>query len=615
MLVRSKSFVSGRLLVSVLAKRSEKMLARKWIWIVIVLLLALVACNNGNVTDDAATPTAVVEAPQPAATEEPAPAPTAAAPTAAPAADTESAAIEAEPVTLHIGWPEKPDTLNPAMAQLSSSNILFGLVYDTMYELALDGSTSPGLVESVNVSPDGLVWTFTIGAGFMFHDGQPLTAADVAFTYNLTRDHAEFWTSQYVVFFEGVTAPDDRTVVIALTEVIPNLESQLAWIRILPEHVWSQLGEGEAAEFDNAAMIGSGPFRLMEYVGGERVRLAAVGSHPLATPQTDEIVFHTFENTEEMVEALRAGQVDLITEVPAAAMDALRADADIELAIGQPLLPSVADIILNQMAPENCPPDDGICSGHPALADRNVRLALAHATDKQGLIETILGGQGTPGRTLIPEGLGIWFNNNLVDYPFDIARANEILETAGYLDQDGDGIRETPDGLPLTFRIYWPDDVPTAPLLAEALAESWGEIGIAFSAMEGLDFDNLLGACCPSFDFDVILWSWSTAADPGFMLMVMTSDQIPTGWNETGYANPAYDALYARQATTLDQEERIAIVHQMQQIVFDDIVYIIPYSPLAVQAYRSDRFTGWLTNEVKVALETRNSLVVVSPAR
>jgi hypothetical protein len=92
MLVRSKSFVSGRLLVSVLAKRSEKMLARKWIWIVIVLLLALVACNNGNVTDDAATPTAVVEAPQPAATEEPAPAPTARPPpTAAPAADTESA--------------------------------------------------------------------------------------------------------------------------------------------------------------------------------------------------------------------------------------------------------------------------------------------------------------------------------------------------------------------------------------------------------------------------------------------------------------------------------------------------------------------------------------------
>jgi ABC-type phosphate/phosphonate transport system substrate-binding protein len=67
------------------------------------------------------------------------------------------------------------------------------------------------------------------------------------------------------------------------------------------------------------------------------VRLAAVGSHPLATPQTDEIVFHTFENTEEMVEALRAGQVDLITEVPAAAMDALRADADIELAIGTAL--------------------------------------------------------------------------------------------------------------------------------------------------------------------------------------------------------------------------------------------------------------------------------------
>lgn len=590
------------------------MLTRKLNWLILILLLGLVACQSN---------TAAPEPPPPAATEQPAAtAPAATESSAADVADeTEAEAeteveveVEAEPATLRIGWPDIPDTLNPAMAQLISSGILLDLTYDSLYQLALDGTTMPSLAEAVQVSPDGLEWTFTIADGFVFHDGQPLTAADVAFTYNLTLEHEEFWTSQYVTFFESVTAPDERTVVIVLSEAIPNMESQLVWMHILPEHIWGELGNG-VADFDNAAMIGSGPFRLAEYVEGEAIRFTAVDNHPLATPQIDEIVFHTFADTEAMVAALQAGEVDLITEVPLEAIDALQAEANIELAIGQPLTPNVTNIILNQITSENCPPDDGICSGHPALADHDMRLALAHATDKQGIIDTILGGQGTPGRTIIPEGLGLWFNDDMEDYAFDIALANEILDEAGYLDQDGDGVRETPDGLPLTFRIYWPDDTIRASRLADLLAESWGEIGVAFTVMEGLDFDSLLGACCPSFDFDIIIWSWSTAVDPDFMLMVMTSDQIPTGWNETGYANPEYDALYAQQAITLDQAERIALVKQMQEIVFDDIVYIIPYSPLAVQAYRHDRFTGWLTNEDKMALETRNSLVVVSPAR
>jgi peptide/nickel transport system substrate-binding protein len=95
----------------------------------------------------------------------------------------------------------------------------------------------------------------------------------------------------------------------------------------------------------------------------------------------------------------------------------------------------------------------------------------------------------------------------------------------------------------------------------------------------------------------------------------MLTDEIPTGNSETGYSNPDYDALYLQQAVELDTDARIALVHQMQQIVFDDVVYIIPYYAQSVQAYRTDRFTGWLIDAGKVALEDPSSLLVIEPVQ
>lgn len=93
----------------------------------------------------------------------------------------------------------------------------------------------------------------------------------------------------------------------------------------------------------------------------------------------------------------------------------------------------------------------------------------------------------------------------------------------------------------------------------------------------------------------------------------MLTDEIPTGNSETGYSNPEYDALYLEQAVELDRDKRIEMVHQMEQIVFDDVVYIIPYYAQTVQAYRTDRFSGWLTDAGKVALEDPSSLLVIEP--
>lgn len=536
-----------------------------------------------------------------------------AAPAGAPQADANA---DDGPALLRIGWAGSPDTLNPGTAVLAEAYTLFELVYDSMYQLQLDGTYTLELADSVEVSDDGLVYTYHIRDGITFHDGEPLTAADVAFSYNLYKNQEGFpFLPVYTEFFEAVDAPDDSTLVITLTDAIPNIESQLIFLYVLPEHIWSAL-EGEAnVEFENEAMVGSGPFSLLEYKQNEFARLGAVQDHYLQGPKIDEAIFQTFENQDALVQALRTGQVDMITEMPNTAVPALKNADNVQLISGPPAAPSVTDIIFNQVAPENCPPDDGKCTGHPALLDRNVRLALAHATDKQNIIDVVLLGLGAPGLTLIPDSLGVFYNDSLDDYAFDIDLANQILDDAGYADSDDDGVREMPDGTnPLNLRMNWPSDSTNAPRMAELLAATWAQVGVK-AELQALDPDALTSICCPTFDFDVILWGWGSDPDPNFLLSVMLTAEIPTGNSETGYSNTDYDALYKQQAVELDKEQRIAMVHEMQRIVFEDVVYIIPFYSQSVQAFRTDRFTGWQTDAGKIALEDPSSLLVVEPVR
>lgn len=516
--------------------------------------------------------------------------------------------------TLRIGWAGSPDTLNPGAAVLAEAYTIFELVYDSMYELNLDGSFSLAVAESVDRSADGLVYTYKIHKGIKFHDGKPMTAKDIKFTYDFYQAHEDFpYLNSYTAYIESTEAPDDYTVVVTLTDAIPNIESQLAYMYILPEHIWAEYAEGAAAtEFENFEMIGTGPFQVVEYKQNEFIHLKANKDHFLQPPKVGEVIFQTFESQDVLVQAIKSGQVDMITEMPATAVETLKSDPNIKVVTGAPFAPGVSDIIFNQIDPEICPTEDGgVCTGHPALRDRNVRLALAHATDKQKLIDVVLLGYGTPGLTLIPDGLGMWFNSKIEDYAFNVTEANRILDEAGYKDADGDGIRDMPDGSQsLTFRMQWPSDSIDAPRQAELLSEMWLEVGVK-AELQAMDPDALTAICCPAFDFDVILWGWGSDPDPSLLLGVHTTAEIPTGYNETGYSNPEFDDLYDQQATELDLQKRIALVHQMQQIAFDDVVYIIPYYEQAIQAYRVDRFSGWLIDFPKVELSDTSSLVVV----
>lgn len=516
--------------------------------------------------------------------------------------------------TVRIGWGGSPDSLNPGNGVLSEAYALYELAYDTPIGLDLDGNYVPELATDWSVSDDGLTWTLNIVDNAVFHDGTPLTSEDVKFSLELWRDTVDFpFLPSYPDVFT-IEAPDDTTVTLITEEPIGNFESRMVFMYIVPKHIWE--AEADPVAFENADMIGSGSFSMLEYRQGEFVRLAANKDYWAGPPSVDEVIFQTIENPDARVTALRNGDVDMITEMPNTAIAALEGDDNVEVVIGDPLAPGLNDIFFNIVPDDLCPPEDGVCSGHPALKDLQVRTAMAHAIDKQQLIDVGLLGLGEPGISLVPTGLGEWFNSSVEDYAFDLDMANAILDEAGYADTDGDGVRECRDDQDcddLTFRINYPNDSDTAPRQMEQVAGWWSEIGIA-GVIQPLDADTLTSVCCPSFDFDVIAWGWGTDPDPGFLLGVALCSEIDSGFSESGYCNPEYDALYDAQAVETDPEVRKDMIWEMQEILLRDLPYIITYYDQAVQAFRKDTFTGWNTTASKVALEDPSSLNAIRPA-
>ncbi|MCE9647546.1 MAG: peptide ABC transporter substrate-binding protein [Chloroflexi bacterium] len=523
-----------------------------------------------------------------------------------------------QPSVVRIGWASGPDSLNIGVAWLASAYTISELTYSSMYEFKLDGTLGLDLGTKETASADGLVYTYKIRDGVKFHDGQPLTAKDVAFTYNLVMAHEDFPTlHSYVEHFVSVEAPDASTVVITLDQPIPNIASKLVFLYILPEHIWKDHSEDDAAAaYENLEMIGSGPFKMLEYKPNEFIRLGVNKDYYGAVPKVDEVIFQVFSSSDVLIQALKTGQVDMITSVPNTSVETLKSAENVKVVTGAPLSPDLEDIIFNMVDPANCPTaDGGLCTGHPALRDKQVRLAMAYATDKNKIIEIVKLGLATPGIALIPSGMGEWFNIEVKDFEYDPAKGNQLLDEAGYKDANGDGIRDMPDGSrPLTFRMNWPSSDNEAPRIAELLSEMWRELGITLE-MQAVESDALTSKCCPALDYDLMIWGWVADPDPNSLLIVPTTDQIPTGYNETGYSNPRYDELFAAQGAELDKDKRIKMAWEMQQLVHDDVAYIIPYYPYAVQAYRTDRFTGWLDTETKLALEDPSSLTIIEPVK
>jgi peptide/nickel transport system substrate-binding protein len=495
--------------------------------------------------------------------------------------------------TLRVGITYDLYTSNPLRAcGCGAEYEWMALQYDML--LNFDKNTlepAPGIatevptVENGGISADGLTYTFTIRDDATWQDGEPVTARDVAFTYRFMLDNKIGAYDNYLPYDPTFETPNDTTFIWkqkqpSLAPIAPP------YVPILPEHIWSRFdGDPKAAkEFENIPAIGSGPFQLVEWKEGQYFRMVANPDYWGGAPHVGEIVFRAFDNPETMALALRDGELDIVSSLPPNIARSLEGQSDISVheAAGRGFMNFAF----------NFGGQGDSATNNPAIADLTVRQAIAHAIDKQALVDKVLLGKGTVGAGLMPPS-SPWYWEPAPDqaYTFDLDLAADMLEEAGYLDTDGDGVREMPNGgEPLELEVVAASSVPSAPPSARLIAEWLGEIGIDVRVKAV--GDGAMNEAWTQGTFDAYLWGWNPDPDPDFILSIFTTAECK-GWSDGCYSNADYDQLYEQQRTASSVDDRAAIVADMESFVYDNVPEMVLYYESDMEAFRTDTFTGY----------------------
>ena len=295
-----------------------------------------------------------------------------------------------------------------------------------------------------------------------------------------------------------------------------------------------------------------------------------------------------------MVQALKAGELDYAQARP-------RTSSTAE---DRPNIQTVAGQAngWSQLAFNGYGADTGktIPKGGPstkALLDPAFRDALGYAIDKDLLVQRVLGGYGEPGTTIVPPVLGAWHVEPTTQRTFDIAKAKQLLDAAGY-PLDSSGRRLDKEGKQITLRIFMPDSDANYPKAVAFIKDWYGQLGINVT-QQVLDSATLGEKILPpeagdgyTADYDIELWGWSGGIDPNGLLQIFECSAIGSS-SDSQYCNPDYDKMYEDQLKAPTADARKAILAQMQNLIYDKAVYDILYYDANTEAYRTDRFAGW----------------------
>jgi peptide/nickel transport system substrate-binding protein len=506
-----------------------------------------------------------------------------------------------EPITLRIGTLYIWDSPNPAVGWYNYA--LRYMLYDTLVEQAGTDRLTPGLAESWSVSDDGFVWSFQIREGVTFHDGTPCTADEIAWSLNWIIENKPETLGPYLANVDQVIALDPTTLQVMLSQPVSDLEYLLAYVWILPRSVWEGVtGDAIQGFQELSAAIGTGPYKLVDWLEGEYLVLEANDDYWRGAPAIERIVWQEFPTADDVIQALLDGEIDVIAAdtVSPAVAQTLQGAEHVSLAVMKST--AMDELIINSYAKGSQP---------ASLKDPDVRLAIAYGIDKQRIVDAAYDSYAEPGSVVIPPAMGDWHNSSVQDIPFDPEKGAQILEEAGYKDVNADGIREDRKGNPLRFRLYGANE--TAPIrIMSIISDGLAQMGISIS-LTPMDDASQLGVY-PEFDFDLMYWGWGLGPDPSFPLRIFTcSQRAKEGWNDSGYCNQDFDALYEQQAGTMDQEARRQLVWEMQKKLFDERPYIVLTYGEQLQAYRSDRFAGFEQDAGDILW--KSSLLRVTPVQ
>ncbi len=482
--------------------------------------------------------------------------------------------VSAQGKSIIINWNQEPETLNTFYTPMTFAGYTAQMIVAPAWDFDGEGNPQPVLVKEMpsadngGISADGLVFTLKLREGMKWSDGDPLDSADFKFTYEMAIAEGNTIGGRNPYDkMSSVETPDATTVVVTFAEPYAPWLGMFRYV--LPEHVLRPVFEAEGtidnADYNQTGSVSSGPFVLEEWNRGNFMRFSANPNFVLGVVPIDTVIVTFVEDDEAIATNLKNGDLQVATFLPFSYVPELQA-AGLEVQI----VPSG----YNEGLYLNVGP-----TAHPAMQDVRVRRALALGLDREAIVRDLL-----EGATFVPAS---WWENtpyaspNVTVPPYDPEAAAALLDEAGWVDSNNNGIRDK-DGVELVLRYI--TNMRGIRREIQAIAQQqYAQIGI------GIELNNFPSAefFAPYKDggpqatgqYEITEFSGSPGTFPDPHTTRFLCDQIPTpekpeGSNYQGYCNPEVDKLMAAQLVETDFNARVALWHQIDELLTADAVWI-----------------------------------------
>lgn len=489
-------------------------------------------------------------------------------------------AAPAEPLVVLIDNDEGPIT--PANFNTFIGFWMVGWIYDPLFVRSPDLEPIPALATEATSSEDGLTWNVKLREDVSWHDGEPFNADDVVFSYQFLTAAGR---APNLAAIESVEANNDYEITITLSQPAPFfLNEGLAGYYIMPEHIWKDQEpiSGELSQFQG--QIGTGPYELVNIVPGESYEFRANSDYFRGEPLVDSIIAKIVKDRTQQFIQLRTGAAAaVLSSVPPALVGELASDEDIAFARGSDFFNYI--FYLN--------------GSRPPFDQVQVRQAIAMAINAEQLVEIVMLGQGV----VLPLS---WYHPNLpwainITRDYDPLTANGMLDQAGLVDTDGDGVREFNQG-PAQFEILCDTNNPVEVRATELIGGMLQEVGIEATA-NCLDIDTSVSLIWPNFvavpnpDYDMGIWGWSSGVQfqRGFIRGMVDGDFGGIGWaNLTGSSDDELDQLLEEYVSNPDPERQ----EELNRLIQERFAEVLPFIPLMSPggnfAYRPEIYDQWV---------------------
>jgi peptide/nickel transport system substrate-binding protein len=441
-------------------------------------------------------------------------------------------------------------------------------LYDTL-AWKDDQGIQPWLAKEWVISNDEMSYTIHLREGVQWHDGKPLTASDIKFTFDYMAKHGFSWGDTGMV--KAVEVKDDATAVITLNKPYsPFVEEVMGIIPIVPEHIWAGVEDPTSFRGEGAA-VGTGPYTLESHnqESGQYL-FKANPDYFKGKPVVDEISYITVDNR---VLALKNKDIDAVMTDKYQDMQELQ-KAGYEVMESNPH-GSIVRIVFNL--------------DNQLLGQKEMRQAIAYALDRSKIAEKILGGNVVVGNAgIIPPG-SPWYNANVKQYDFDLSKAAEMLEQMGYQDRNQDGIRETADGKKLEINLMVSSNERDGQLIQDMLKQAGIQVNL--QKVDKATFTTSMGES--NYDM-AITGHIGVSGDPDFLRRWFTGTENNTFASRGSVLkNEDFHQLAEQQLAISDFGKRKQVVDQIQDLLAEEIPTLAVYHRPFYWVYDASKFNGW----------------------